>query len=161
MALTLDGKIGKGPNHFPDWTEKADKVLFMHMTKEVGVLIMGSNSYDTIGKPLPNRKNIVMTRSTDRKSDQENLIFTNNPPQKILEDLKAEGHTEVILAGGAKINTLFAKENLIDEIVVTISPKLFGTGLDLFGDEVDMDLELLEMEKIGENTILTKYKVVK
>ena len=68
MALTLDGRIGKSRDHFPDWTGKADKRLFVTLTKRAGALIMGSRTFDTIGTPLPGRKNIVMTRNRDRKS---------------------------------------------------------------------------------------------
>lgn len=56
MAMTLDGKIGKSHDHFPDWTGKADKTLFVRLTKKAGVIIMGSKTFDTIGRPLPNRK---------------------------------------------------------------------------------------------------------
>lgn len=161
MAITLDGKIGKDSDHFPDWTGKADKKLFVELTKKAGVLIMGSKTYNTIGKPLPERKNIILTRNKERKSEWENLIFTDDAPKKILEDLEKEGYEEVILAGGAKINTLFAQENLIDEIIVTISPLVFGAGISLFTEAVSLNLELKHTEKLDKNLILAHYKVHK
>ncbi|MDZ7596786.1 MAG: hypothetical protein U5J82_00450 [Desulfobacterales bacterium] len=33
MAQTLDGKIGRNSGHFPDWTGKQDKRLFVRITK--------------------------------------------------------------------------------------------------------------------------------
>jgi dihydrofolate reductase len=33
MALTVDGKIGKSPEHFPDWTGKEDKRIFREQKK--------------------------------------------------------------------------------------------------------------------------------
>ena len=81
MALTLDGRIAKDSDHFPDWTEKADKKLFVQTTKRCGVMIMGSKTYDTIGKPLPGRKNIVLTRDEERlalsRQKQEGLQTKN------------------------------------------------------------------------------------
>ena len=59
MALTLDGKIAKDPDHYPDWTGKEDKKLFAEISKKAGVVIMGSKTFDTFGKPLPNRKNVI------------------------------------------------------------------------------------------------------
>jgi dihydrofolate reductase len=161
MALTADGKIGRTSTHFPDWTEPADKKLFMSISKDAGVIIMGSRTFDTLGKPLPGRKHVVMTQDKDRRSSSENLMFTRKKPADILSDLDAEGYDTVILAGGAQINYLFAKENLIDEVLLTYSPKLFGTGLSLFSDSVHMDLELLEHRRIGENTLQVKYRVLK
>jgi dihydrofolate reductase len=161
MALTADGKIGKTSTHFPDWTEPSDKKLFMSVSKDAGVIIMGSRTFDTLGKPLPGRKHVIITRNKDRRSFSENLIFTHKKPAEILSDLDNEGYDTAILAGGAQINHLFAKENLIDEILLTYSPKLFGTGLSLFSNSVLMELELLEHHRIGENTLQVKYRVVK
>ncbi len=161
MAITLDGRIAKDTDHCADWTEKADKKLFVHMTREAGVLIMGSKTYDTIGRPLPKRKNIVLTRDKTRVSEHPDLEFTDESPQKLLERLEKEGYQEVILAGGQKINTLFAQAKLIDEIVVTVAPLIFGFGLSLFDESIVMDLELKQVEPLGENSIMARYKVKK
>lgn len=67
----------------------------------------------------------------------------------------------MILAGGALVNALFAEENLIDEIVVTISPKIFGSGLSLFTEEISMELELREVERLNQNAVCLKYNVLK
>jgi len=160
MAITLDGMIGKDSDHFPDWTGPEDKKLFVAITKKAGALIMGSKTFDTIGRPLPKRKNIIMTRS-DRVSEWDNLEFTNQSPAKILEGLEEEGYEEVILAGGAMINSLFAKAGLIDELKVTISPLVFGEGIGLFSDDTQMDLELIEHKALGENLLYAHYKVQK
>ncbi len=161
MAMTLDGKIGKNPDHFPDWTGKADKKLFVELTRKAGVVIMGSKTFDTIGIPLPGRKNIILTRDKSRKSEWDNLLFTDASPKEIVANLEKEGFSEAILAGGAKINSLFAEENLIDEIIVTISPKIFGTGMSLFSSELSLELELKEMKQSDRNLVFLKYNVLK
>jgi dihydrofolate reductase len=161
MALTLDGKIGKNRDHFPDWTGSADKRLFARISKKAGVVIMGSKTFDTFGSPLPGRKNVILTRNQNRRSEWDNLIYTGDPPKKILEDLEAEGFSEAVLAGGALVNSLYAKENLIDEIVVTISPLVFGVGLSLFTEAVRMTLALEEIEKVDDNLVCLRYRVVK
>jgi len=161
MAMTLDGKIGKNPDHFPDWTGKADKKLFVELTRKAGVVIMGSKTFDTIGIPLPGRKNIILTRDKSRKSEWDNLLFTDASPKEIVANLEKEGFSEAILAGGARINSLFAEENLIDEIIVTISPKIFGTGMSLFSSELSLELELKEMKQSDRNLVFLKYNVLK
>jgi len=161
MAITLDGKIGKSPDHFPDWTGKEDKKLFKDLSMKAGAVIMGSKTYDTIGMPLPNRKNVILTRDRKRKSEWENLIFTNDPPRVILENLEKEGFSEVILAGGALVNSLFAEEKLIDEIIVTISPKTFGYGLSLFSQEISMELELKDVQRLGKELVCLTYRIMK
>ena len=161
MAVTLDGKIGKSPDHFPDWTGKEDKKLFAAISRKAGVVIMGSKTFDTFGVPLPGRKNVIMTRDPKRVSHQDELVFTNKKPGQILGMLEEEGYSEAILAGGSLVNSLFAEENLIDEIVVTISPIIFGHGISLFSEEVSLSLKLRAMERIGEDLVYLKYSVVK
>ncbi len=160
MALTADGKIGKDAAHFPDWSGKEDKKRFKRISMDAGVVIMGSATYDTIGRPLPGRKNIVLTRKTDRAASQENIVFTNQKPAEILEDLTSEGFDHAILIGGAKINYLFARESLIDEMILTYCPKIFGTGLDVFSEEISMDLKLLSVGQLDEDVFCVQYKVL-
>ena len=71
MAMTVDGKIGKSHDHFPDWTGTEDKRLFAKISRQAGVVIMGSKTFDTIGKPLPQRKNVILTRNRARRSAWE------------------------------------------------------------------------------------------
>ena len=161
MAVTADGKIAKSDDHFPDWTGSADKKLFAKISKEAGVVIMGSKTFDTFGKPLPGRKNVVMTRNASRVSSWENLMYTDRAPRVIVEDLAKEGFSHAILAGGATINTLFARAGLIDEIMITICPTIFGAGISLFSDSVDMDLDLKTVETVGEGLVSVTYSVKK
>jgi dihydrofolate reductase len=158
MAQTLDGKIGKDAKHFPDWTGKADKRFFVEVTKKSGVIIMGKNTFDTIGKPLPERHHIIMTR-TPQKSPWENLEFLADTPEKILTDLGEQGFTEVIIAGGTQINGLFLQAQKIDELWITLSPTIFGKGLGLFPENRTAELQLLSVEKLDDQVILARYKV--
>lgn len=162
MASTVDGITAKNSSQVVDWTGKADKKYYVEVTKKAGVMIMGSKTYDTIGKPLPGRLNIVMTRDKSRQSEQDDLIFTDLPPAKILEDLELKGYTSVALVGGAAINTLFIRDNLITQIHLTLVPRLFGSGLSLFAPplELDHDLSLASIEDLGDGHILLIYHVV-
>ena len=159
MAITLDGKTGKDSEHFVDWTEREDKKFFVQITKRAGVIIMGSRTFDTIGKPLPGRKNIILTRNRQRKSQWDNLVFTDQTPGELLKSLKKEGLSEVSLAGGPIINTLFALEKLIDEVIVTVSPLIFGYGTSLFSEEIAMELELKDVHRRGKDLVAITYEV--
>jgi len=161
MAITLDGKIGKDSNHPVDWSGKKDKTIFVRTTKKAGVVIMGSKTFDTLNMILPGRKNIVMTRDKNRKSDDNNLLFTDKDPEEILTMLEGEGYKEAALIGGSIINALVAEKNLIDEIQLTVVPRLFGKGLSLFNRELNARLELQEMELIEKDYIFLKYLVKK
>jgi dihydrofolate reductase len=160
MAMTADGMIARDSNQLVDWTGKADKKYFVEITRKAGVMIMGSNTFDTIGKVLPGRKNIVMTRNQTKKSNNENLIFTSQSPNEIITDLQAQGFESVALIGGSIINTLFLNENLVDEVHLTMVPRIFGKGLALFDKPLDKQLALMDVNKLGEDNVLLRYKVV-
>lgn len=161
VASTVDGKIAKDSSQFVNWTGKADKKYFVEQTRKAGVMIMGSKTYDTIGKPLPGRLNVVMTRDKSRQSDQDNLIFTDLSPAGILEDLELRGYTSAALVGGATINALFARDNLITQVHLTLVPRLFGSGLSIFAPPLDLDLGLIfeSSQDIGDGHVLLIYRV--
>ncbi|RLB94324.1 MAG: dihydrofolate reductase [Deltaproteobacteria bacterium] len=166
MAVTADGMIARDSMQRIDWTGKVDKKYFVRITRESGAMIMGSKTFDTIGKVLPGRKNIVMTRDKTtrdktRTSQTRDLIFTSQTPKEVLNDLEAQGFESAALIGGSIVNTLFMKENLIDEIHVTIVPRLFGKGLSLFNEILNTRLELMGMGKIDQGHVLLKYRVKK
>ncbi len=159
MAVTADGKIARSSDHFPDWTGPADKRFFACRSREAGVVIMGSKTFDTLAKPLPGRRNIVLSRDPARVSRPPQLVFTSRPPGEILAGLATEGFSEAILAGGSRINTLFAARGLIDEVILTVSPLLFGQGISLFSTGLDLHLELLDLQRLDEHLVLLHYRV--
>jgi dihydrofolate reductase len=159
MALTVDGKIGRNANHFPDWTGSADKRLFKQTTQDAGVVIMGRKTFDTIGKPLPGRKNVIITRNPSLIATANNLIYTTLEAPVVVQNLAAQGFERAVLAGGASVNSLFARHGLIDEMLITFAPRIFGQGVSLFTDAVDMRLDLLDLQKLGDDMVLAHYAV--
>ncbi|NOX35599.1 MAG: dihydrofolate reductase [Deltaproteobacteria bacterium] len=161
MAVTADGMIARDSRQLVNWTGQADKKYFVHITRKAGVMIMGSKTFDTIGKVLPGRKNIVMTRDKTRTSPDKDLVFTDKAPCLIIKELETKGFKLATLIGGSIINTLFMKENLVDEIHLTMVPRFFGKGLPLFNETLDTRLELLDAQKINKSHVLVKYRVKK
>ena len=161
VAITVDGKIARAPDHYPDWTGSADKRFYVEVTKKAGVMIMGSTTFDIIGRILPGRKTVVMTRDPKRRSDHPDLVFSQAPPEQIIADLASEGYAEAVVVGGAKINQLFAERGLIDELILTISPCAFGTGLSIFADSVDLKLSLIQFRQLDADTLCVRYRVVR
>jgi dihydrofolate reductase len=160
MAMTADGKIAKNSDHFPDWTSKEDKKMFMKVTKEARIVIMGDKTFFTFPKPLPDRLNVVFTL-LENPPETENVKWVTGDPEKVLVDLEKEGYKSAILGGGTYMNTQFLERKLIDEIWFTIEPKIFGDGLGVFGGDFNVDLKLLYFEKINDNAMVVKYQVLK
>lgn len=157
--MTLDGKIAKTDSHFPDWTSKEDKKLFAKTSKEAGVVIMGDKTFFTFPSPLKDRLNVVFSLEENPKPI-EGVKWVKGEPENVLKELEEMGHKSAILGGGAFVNGLFLEHKLIDEIWITVEPKLFGEGLSLFKGDFDVSLKLNNVEKINDNSVVLKYKVL-
>jgi len=158
MASSLDGKIAKSKDHFANWTSKEDKQVFIQTSKDFGMIMMGYNTFKTFPKPLKNRLNVVFSENAEENI--EGVKWVKGEPEKVLEELEKMGFKRALLGGGTGINTLFLQKKLINEIILTVEPKIFGSGLSLFNDDFDINLELLELKKINNNSYLVRYKVV-
>jgi len=156
-ALSADGFIAKNSGYLADWTSKEDKRFFVEMTKKAGVIVMGQNTYETIGKPLPDRLNIVY--SYDK--EYEGVEVTKRDPKELLQDLEKRGYHEVGIVGGAAIYTMFMESGLIDRLYISIEPILFGKGITLFNKEFDSRLALISFKQLGKETVLLEYNVLK
>lgn len=92
-----------GINNTLPWHLPHDLKYFKQVTMAKPI-IMGRKTYESIGRPLPGRTNIVITRQTDYQADG---ILVVNSLQQALD--KAEdvgfihGHEEVMIIGGAEI----------------------------------------------------------
>ena len=157
-SLTADGLIAKDPKvPSTDWTSKEDKEFFIRRSKEAGVVVMGQNTYETIGRPLKDRLNIVYSRD----KQYEGVEVTQKEPKSLIEELERRGYKEVAICGGSTIYTMFMEAGVVDKLYLTVSSLVFGKGMNLFNKEFDQKLELVSVEKLGPQTILLEYNVAR
>jgi len=162
VSITADGFIAQSVGQSSlKWTSKEDTKFFVEYTKKVGVLIMGSTTFETINRPLPDRKIIVLTRS--KKYDQfdsDQVVAEGREIKEVLQELEASGQKEVAITGGTSVYTQFMKEKLVDELYLTIEPIVFGSGLKLFNESLYQKLELVEIIDLSEQTKVLHYKII-
>lgn len=98
------GKDGAMPWHVP-----ADLRYFKRVTMNKP-MIMGRKTFEAIGRPLPGRDNIVITRDENWRA--EGVIVANDPATALRiagEKARERGEGEVMIIGGATIYDLFMK----------------------------------------------------
>lgn len=159
MAITADGKIAKTSGHFPDWTSKEDKKIFAEISKKHGVVMMGEKTFATFPSPLKDRLNVVFTLEKNPPKIS-GVKWVSGEIEPILLELEKMGYTSALLGGGAFLNTLFLEKKLISEIILTVEPKIFGSGLGLFNGDFNINLNLLEIKKINNGSLMLKYKIL-
>ncbi|MCC7429324.1 dihydrofolate reductase [bacterium] len=95
VAVAKNGVIGK--NNSLVWRLPADLKHFKNLTTNHSIL-MGRKTFEAIGKPLLNRKNVVITRQKDFFCEN---CFVANSLENALELCKNDG--EIFIIGGAEI----------------------------------------------------------
>lgn len=155
-AISADGFIARGNHELADWSSKEDKKVFVRLTKRAGVMVMGGNTYRTIGRALPGRRNIVYSRQA---ISQEGIETTQEAPAALLERLAREGHGEVAICGGRAIYNMFLQAGLITDIYLTVEPTLFGAGITLAAGSLRARLRLAEHTLLNDDTLLLHYEV--
>lgn len=157
-ALTADGYIAKNQTHAAFWTSKEDKKRFISLTKQAGVIVMGLNTWQTIGgKPLKDRLNIVY--SPTPLPQTEGMETTSLPPEELIKSLEKRGLKDIAICGGSQIYTMFMKTGLVKKLYLTIEPIVFGDGMRLFKEDMDFKLKLLKCEKTDGGTLFLDYEV--
>jgi dihydrofolate reductase len=117
---------------------------------------MGETTFKTLPKPLKDRVNIVY--SFDKTF--EGAETTRKSPQELMEELDQRGFKEVAICGGSSIYTMFIKSGLVKKIYLTIEPVIFGAGMKLFNEDIDVKL-VLKSQTTGESgSLLLEYDVV-
>ncbi|HAA84844.1 MAG TPA: dihydrofolate reductase [Kosmotogaceae bacterium] len=161
MAVSsANGIVARTDNDKVEWTTSDDRKLFKEVTLDAGVLIMGRKTYETIGKPLPGRLNVVMTRSPQEYRSSEQLVFTSESPGDILHSLKRKGYSKAVIAGGPSVFSEFLNAQLVDEVMLTVMPLIFKSGYSIIcGLEYDISLTLIESARIGDQAELLRFLV--
>jgi dihydrofolate reductase len=104
VAAAENNVIGKN-NQLP-WHLPNDLRYFKNQTWGLPIL-MGRKTFESIGKPLPGRKNIVITRNKNWKSQGILVVHSLEEAIKLAE---ADGVKEIFVIGGAEIfNDAFDK----------------------------------------------------
>jgi len=96
VAMAENRVIGK--NNQLIWHLPADLKFFKNLTTGHPI-IMGRKTYESIGKPLPNRTNIVITRQPDFKAEGCLVAHSLNEALMMAQQLDSE----IFVIGGAEI----------------------------------------------------------
>jgi dihydrofolate reductase len=111
------GRSGKIPWHLPEDTAYFKRTTMGH------ALIMGRRTLEAIGKPLPGRGNIVLTRNP--AYSRQGVIVAHSA-EEALE--RSRGAAEIFVIGGAEIYALFFP--MADRLYIT------HIDADIKGDEL-------------------------
>jgi dihydrofolate reductase len=125
--VATDLKNGIGLNNKLLWHLPADLSFFKSVTMGCPI-IMGRKTYESIGRLLPGRKNVIITRNTDYKVEGAEVYYDL---QEAIYDCKNED--KVFIIGGAEIFNQSIEH--LDEIYRTLVKHQFTA--DTYFQEID------------------------
>lgn len=149
-AMTKKNHIIGKDNWLP-WNIPEELQHFRKLT-ENGIVIMGRKTYDSIGRPMPRRRNIIVSRTTQHIDKVE----TAPTVEKAIEMAKAD-NKPIFIIGGAQIYKHALENDLIDKMYLTFIKKEYegDTAFPDF-DENDWETTYQEDHEEFEFVILKK-----
>jgi len=129
-AIAKNNALGK--NNDLIWHLPADLKRFKNITSGHHIL-MGRNTFESIGKPLPNRTTIIITRNKDYYKD--GCLIAHSLEEAI--EL-ASSEEQIFIIGGAQIYKETLVKDLADQLDITVVHQEFEA--DAFFPEIDLNL---------------------
>ncbi|WP_221030061.1 dihydrofolate reductase family protein [Actomonas aquatica] len=168
VAQSLDGFITRHDDAGTAWASSADQAWFRSCLPRFDALVMGRTTYETVRDVILAKRDdgvhrLIMTRSPEAWKDDAApgaLDFTAAIAAEVHASVVAAGRSNFAVLGGAHVHDLFLAAGLVDEIWVTIEPRIFGAGTPLVQARHDVKLTLLEQTRLDDSdSVVLRYAV--
>ena len=110
-AIGANKELGKDNDliwHLPADLKRFKKVTTGH------AIIMGRNTFESIGKPLPNRRSIIITRNPSYKKEGCEVVHSLEDAIELIHD-----QDDAFIIGGAQIYKEAMEKNVVDQLDIT------------------------------------------
>lgn len=115
--ITIIAAIGRnnelGKNNDLIWYLPADLKRFKKITTG-HTIIMGRNTFESIGKPLPNRRSIIITRNKAYQQEGCEVVYSLEEAIQLIK-----GEEAAFIIGGAQIYKEIIEKDLADQLDIT------------------------------------------
>lgn len=173
IATSLDGFIAR-PDGRIDWLEEANALIpkgedcgYAAFMARVDVLVMGRNTFEQVAAfdhwPYGDKPVVVLSHRplAFPASLSGRVSHSSETPAALFARLSRQGVRRMYVDGGITIQRFLAA-GLIDELTITLIPRLLGSGRSLFGPlTVDLKLQLVGSKTYDFGFVQLDYRVVK
>ena len=171
MVCSLDGFIAKndGTVSWLQSTDNYDKGVRLtdeDITKFLDAIdcyVMGSHTYMSalqLGWPYGEKPVVVLTSRKLPKDRKNVLFYEGDLTELVIEHLRPK-YPHIWMAGGAEVTRSFLRENLADEIVVSVMPVLLGDGILFFNHiGIERKLHLKNVTAYEDGMVEMQYQIV-
>jgi diaminohydroxyphosphoribosylaminopyrimidine deaminase/5-amino-6-(5-phosphoribosylamino)uracil reductase len=161
-AMTLDGRLALADERWISGEESRRLVHELRAASDAVAVGMGTVHADA---PRLDARDVDAARQPRRLAfgrgplpESSELELRSGTLTEELAVLAAEGVQSLLLEGGPRLAAAFAREGVIDRLLVFVAPKLSGLGPRLFEGEVPTArLNGLRSMLVGEDVLLSAY----
>ena len=138
IAMSLDGFIADKDNNidFLSTVEnEGEDYGYFEFLSSVDTVIIGRKSFEKVesfGIPYPHTDKEVYIFSRKKRPQSGSFSWCNEDPAKLVRKLKTREGKNIYCDGGAEIVNALLKQNLVDEMIISVIPVLLGSGIRLF-----------------------------
>ena len=142
IAMSLDGYIAK-PNDDLSFLKLVEKegedYGYAKFINTIDTLIVGRKTYDYVLKNVGSshydngQRDVYVITRTERSKVGRTIFYTQDLTE-LVKRLKSKNGKNIYCDGGAEIINELLKNNLIDELIISVVPVLLGNGTRLFKD---------------------------
>ncbi len=165
-VISLNGKITWGSKGPQAWASKEDQDHFFELIQQSSLIVMGRQTYETsreVIKLTPGKLRIVLTTHPEKYAADSvpgQLEFKNESPAELVQRMSSSGYQEMLLVGGGKLNSAFLEAELVTDLLLTVEPVIFDTGIDVADSTIGFrKLRLQSSKKLNDmGTMLLHFK---
>lgn len=167
--MTLDGVVEDPKWSFPYWNEETS-AFKAEETDRDQALLLGRTTYEQFAAVWPSRKDresgglyfnparkyvVSATRTEDIWG---NATFLRGDLRKHLEQLRAEGGSDLVVHGSITLARWLLKEGLVDELRLLVYPISLGKGRRLFDDGLEAHFQLHSARATEKGVVALVYR---
>jgi dihydrofolate reductase len=135
IACSLDGYIAR-PDGGIDWLFSDGDYGYREFCDSIDTVIMGRKTWElSLGfgdYPYPGKDAYVFSRRSGHQPGPHRVQFVSEPVAGFVQALRAQPGRDLWLVGGGELTRAFLDEQLIDDFIISVHPRVLGAGLPLF-----------------------------
>lgn len=167
MACSINGMIASRQGEEEFLSDRGWEIM-LEFLKNYDVLVWGRKTFESVmtwgdeyTKDLQNINMIILSSNSDKKLKSKNIFFAKSI-KDCLKIAKEKNFNKIFISGGAKTNTDFLKQGIVDEVIINYNPVIVTDGINLFTEEDLINkLELKNIIREKEDIVQIRYDVKK
>lgn len=170
IAASVDGYIAKENDDlsFLKLVEKeGEDYGYAAFNADVDTIIIGRKTYDWVVKEIGRShydngtRDVYVITHTERPSTGRTTFYTGDVAM-LIKQLKAAEGKNIYCDGGAEVINELLKNDLVDEITISVIPVLLGSGVRLFKDgRPEQLLQLVNTRSFDTGLVQMHFKRVR